>query len=367
MVTWGRNLIASDLHSKRKVEFNRNRNLLLEFTEMIEILLKSGLSVKDALEMVGASSIRSKIAELSNHLLYGVHRGLSIASAINALDDFFPPIYRGMIKFGDQVGSMEQIFPRLGAYLREQKRIREKLLSAMIYPAIVLFLAIAGSAALVVFILPKLEVIFGAFTLNEGEAILADNLQTMKLLFSFFLSILITVISFIPLLVKLRSNKTNLAIVLDRGLLKIPMLGNFMLSYEMLNFTFAMEILIGGGIPIDAALYESAQLIENSALKQSTLTIIKHINNGGSMAKYFAEDPLFPEYFSRWIAIGEQTKGIERIFSQIRQYYQDEIERKSDRLIILIEPCMIAITGIIITIIAVGLILPIFTIFGNLI
>jgi type II secretory pathway component PulF len=112
-----------------------SKNAVLEFTEMMELLLESGLSLRDALELLAEDEgADGGAAFLAGGILDRIRSGVSFAQAVFSMKETFPPIYRGMIRVGYKAGSVERIFPRLGSYLRDQKKLREKTAGALAYP-----------------------------------------------------------------------------------------------------------------------------------------------------------------------------------------------------------------------------------------
>jgi type II secretory pathway component PulF len=332
---------------------------ILEFTEMMELLLESGLSIRDALESLAAmdgSATQGSNTTLGETLLGHIRRGASFAEAVDMTEEF-PPIYRGMIRVGNSVGSVEKIFPRLGAYLRDKKKLRDKISGALAYPALVLAVAFLGTLGLVFFVMPRMELIFAGFGGDAGNSI-RKNAQTLELALGIpvFLAALLAAAA-----AALRKNS-----VVDRLALSAPLAGKFILSWESFNFAFAMEVLTGGGIPVEDAILEAAELVSNGAYRRSLLQTRERVLNGGSLARAFFENPFCPPCMGHWSAIGERSGKTEQVFAQLRSYFQGELERRSSKFILLIEPAMIAVIGVVILALVAGILLPLFSVYGSI-
>lgn len=341
------------------------KRAVLEFTEMMELLIESGLSLKDGLEVLTKVALKAEAGQLGRRLSEYIGKGASFAQAVGSMDDTFPSIYRGMIRVGDRVGSVERIFPRLGAYLRDQKKLRDKIYGALAYPALVLAVAVLGSIGLGFFVIPKMEGIFAGFG-GDAAGRISANMEGIKTgLFCFSILMGFIIIGVVLLQGPLRSNK-KVRTLLDYRLLQIPALGGFLRSWESLNFSFAMEVLTGGGISLETALVEAAAVVSNHAYRSSLLRVRQRILSGGSLSRSFSEDPLFPPYMSQWISIGERSGKTEKVFSQLRVYFQDEIERRTSTFLLLIEPALIVLIGVFILGLVIGIILPLFSMYGTL-
>ena len=338
-----------------------NEKEVLEFTEMMEMLLESGLSIRDALEaldLMGKDSSAASTGKISlgKTLLEHIRRGATFAQGMDMMEEF-PPMYREMIRVGNSVGSVEKIFPRLGAYLRDRKKLRDKISGALVYPALVLAVAFLGTAGLIFFVMPRMELIFAGFGADAGDSI-RRNVRSLELALG--------VTAILGALLAgsagfLRNNS-----VIDRLALTAPLAGKFILSWESFNFVFAMEVLTGGGAPVEEAVLEAAALVSNGVYRRSLLQTREDLLNGASLARAFFENPFCPPCMGQWAAIGERSGKTERVFAQLRSYFQGELERRSSKFILLIEPALIAVIGMVILALVAGILLPLFSVYGTI-
>jgi type II secretory pathway component PulF len=338
---------------------------LLEFTEMMETLLSSGLSVRDALEALVLMDSASKSASLGRELLEHIRRGSSFAQAVEQSDADFPLIYRGMIAVGDAAGSVERIFPRLSAYLRNRKKLADKTAAALAYPALVLSAAFAGTLGLVFYVMPKMERVFSGFG-EEAGLRLRENMRTMEGMFTAVLTVCAGLTFTVLSLGLYRKTNTDAAQSIDRCILSVPLLGRFIASWETLNFSFAMEVLSGGGMRVEDAIREAAAMVSNRDYRQSLGAVREKVLGGYSLSAAFGEEKFFPPALSRWISIGEQAGKTEQVFTQIRSFFQDEIEQRTSKFLLLIEPAMIGLIGLVLLALTGSILLPLFSIYGTI-
>ncbi len=338
---------------------------VLEFTEIMGLLSESGLSLKDALEVARSMESDGPLRDLSERILAPIRRGRSFAQAVAAAEDAFPPMYRGMIAIGDRVGSVERIFPPLAAYLRQRKALREKTAGALAYPLLVLAVSLVGILAVVVFVVPRLEIIFAGFGGAAGER-LKGNVRTMNaiLLSAAFLGL--AALGAAAILRLARARSTAAAAFLDRLVLRLPVAGSFAAALETLNFSFAMETLVAGGVPIEAAMEEASAVAENAAFRSAVLDARRDVLQGVPLSVAFGEREELPAYVSRWIAVGERSGQSVRVFAQIRAYFQGEVDRGMQRFMALVEPALIAAVGTVVLLIVLLLIVPLFSMFGSI-
>ncbi len=330
----------------------------------MEQLINSGLSIKDALEV--SSLINKKNDNISTILFEQIQKGISFAEAVNRLDYIFPPVYRGIISVGDKVGSVEKIFPRLRLYLETQKKIKDKLLGAMLYPLIVLTTAFFVFVAMIFFVFPKLKMMFVEFG-GEAAALLEKNINRMETGFIIILAFFLFIFASITI-VKLLANKNHsLKILLDTITLKIPILGKFLTYLETLHFSFAMETLIAGGITIEDSIQESKSVLTNSAYKDCLENVKTRITRGESLSEAFSiHDKIFPDYMIKWMMVGEKSGKPEQVFSQLRNYFQTEIDLYTTKFMTLIEPALIVFIGLFLVVLIIEVIVPVFSLYGSI-
>ncbi|KPJ84653.1 MAG: hypothetical protein AMS17_15935 [Spirochaetes bacterium DG_61] len=341
------------------------KNLIIEFTDTLSLLLASGLIFKEALEIAQTIFTKGKMNSLTVSLLEKIKKGTSFHDALEDFGDSFPPIYKGMVKVGEKVGSLEHAFKGLSLYLTEEKKLKEKLIGSMIYPAMILSVAFVGLIILVLFILPRIKGIFiqlGSQLPQRIESI--THMMTVLIIAGIACVALLVILFAVFFLIRKIGGK--MAERLDRILLKIPILGHIMSIRESLNFLFAMETLTGGGFSVEDSLLEAGNVVDNRALRSGILQTREKILRGDALSTAFMENAIFSERLCRWIHIGEKSGNIEKAFAQLRIYYQGEVERWSSRFMNLIEPVLILSVGVIIFLFIIFFVMPIFTIYGSL-
>jgi type II secretory pathway component PulF len=341
-----------------------SRNMVGELTDLLTLMLGSGLSLKDSLEVAETVCTRGKAAQLVTLLLEKIRKGSSFASALEAAGSSFPPVYRGMVRIGERIGSLDLVFPRLSSYLAEEKKMRERVAAALLYPAVVLGVAFMSAILIIVVLFPRLRDIFAQ--LGPGMGTKVESLMT-SLTSVFAGAVALAAIAAFCAVWAMRARRHggSSALRIDACALRLPLAGTFLLQRELLNFSFAMEALTAAGVGVEEALSESAGALRNSALKREIARIREHVMNGGHLSAAFARSTLFPARVARWVGIGERVGHVEKVFTQLRTYYQQEVEKWVTHLMTVIEPAIIVVLGILITLFVVVFIVPIFSLYGN--
>lgn len=330
----------------------------------MEQLINSGLSIKDALEI--SSMINKKNGNLEASLYEQIQKGNSFADAVNTMENVFPPVYRGIISVGDKVGSVKKIFPRLRLYLETQKKIKDKLFGAMLYPIIVMSTAVLVFAAMIFFVFPKLKIMFMEFG-GEAAQLLERNINRMEKSFTAIFVIILLIIFSIIILKIVSSRNQSIKIQKDKVILSLPLIGKFLTYLETLHFSFAMETLISGGITIEDSIQESEAVISNSAYKEALRDVRNRITRGESLSVAFSmHNKIFPDYMIKWMMVGEKSGKPEQVFSQLRNYFQNEIDLYTTKFMTLIEPALIVLIGIFLVALIFNVIVPVFSLYGSI-
>ena len=351
----------TDLYRTKK---HFSKNVILEFTDIMATLLQSGLTLQDALELCKSISSNTKTAILSKTILEGLNRGIPFYEVLKVYSSSFSPLYRSLIRLGEKTGSVAAVFSRMGSYLKAEKKIRGKLGNILWYPLLVLTIAIIGCFGIVFYVMPRMSEIFSAFQAGELGTSIDLGSVYLSLWISLGIFVFLLVTAFLIFLFYRLSQ--SFALFIDSLLLSLPLLGPFIKSLQTLDFSFAMEMLTGSGITVSNALKESATVVSNRAFSNAIKSVHEKLNRGEKLSVSFLVHKAFPEYIGTWIAVGEKTGEVELVFTQIRSFFQADVEHGSERLMGMIEPALTLITGIIVLTLIIQFVLPIFALYGQI-
>ena len=340
---------------KKKKRFSRK--VILDFTDTMALMLEAGITIRDALKVSSATFKDNKTGELIAALSDSLNKGRSFPEAIEELHSDFPPLYRGMVKIGDNTGSMDEVFGKLSKYLNDEKIMREKIQGALMYPILVLSVLFLGLTGVFFYVFPKIRKTFAIDTLD----VVFQRFQV--LMFSVFIP-LVLIILFILFIVLFSRNSGKFKTFADGVLLKSPLIGRINLLRSSLNIMFSLEVLTSSGYPLETALNESSSVLSNKLLKEALLRIRKAIISGEKLSSAFERETLFPLRMSLWIAIGEASGNVGRVFSQLRVYFQGELDKMTSRIMLLVEPVLIVLVGVFMILFVVLFVVPLFGIFG---
>jgi type II secretory pathway component PulF len=338
--------------------------VILDFTETLGLLLSSGLSLKDALQVALSIFTKGNAHRILGRILDQINKGVSFYNALVGFGDNFPPLYRGLVRIGEKIGSLDSIFIRLARYLTENKKIKEKVGGALIYPLIILIMVVGGSLLMTFVAFPAMAGVFAQLGSGQAEAI-KSRLVVYNIIMGGVFAAILLLLAAAGVLRFLRKQWGQTGIRIDALLLKLPVAGTIVLYQESMNFLFAMETLTGSGYSIEEALLEASLVLKNQALKAAVSTVRERVIRGDSIAEAFREQKVFPERISQWLLVGERSGQVEKVFSQLNTYYQGEIDKWTTRFMALIEPALMVCVGVVVLLFVLLFLLPIYTMYSS--
>lgn len=336
---------------------------VLLFTQTMHSLLSSFLPLQSALAVCKEVLTGKAEKKFTARILKKINEGKKFSNVLSD-EKLFPPLYVSLVSIGEESGTLPQVFGHLAAYLNGKRSMKRKIIQALLYPALVLATAIAVVFILTIFVLPRLEGIFEAFT-NSSENI---ETQISKLKTGAFVSIII-LFSFMAILtVCLAAHRLNAkaALAIDSVILRIPLIKDFAMTMQMHDFSFAMKILTQTHFPLLKSLAYAKNVLSNIRVQKAVESVCKSIACGKGVGKAFEDEKVFPEYLTAWIKIAEENGEAAEAFSQIFNYYQNESESLLTSITQAAEPVFILITGAVIIAVIAQFVIPVFNLLGAL-
>ncbi|KKR06224.1 MAG: Type IV pilus assembly protein PilC [candidate division WS6 bacterium GW2011_GWF2_39_15] len=332
------------------------------FMRQLATMIGAGLPLTQALEILEAQATNPLFKRTLSNVLADVQGGTGLAEAFRKNSQVFDSITLNLVEAGEQSGNLQVILERLAVELEDQKKLGEKLRSAMIYPTIIL-VVIVGVILLMMFVLvPAMAKIYGEF-----GAELPGITQFMINSSNFFVGywwLVITVIVLIAILYKYYSDSPGGKKFLHKVLLKLPVFGVIMVKMQIAQFTRLLSLLLKSGLSIVSALELTAGSLTNVIYKQAVLDSRDEVEKGVALAIPIARSQIFPLIVSQMIAVGEESGEMDKVLEKMSQYYNEEVSVATSNLATLMEPLMLLLMGGAIAFIALAVYMPMFNLSG---
>lgn len=330
---------------------------LSQFTRQLSILLNAGLNIEHALAATAEQIEKQALKELLLALRAEVMAGNSLSRAMMSYPAVFDDTYCAIISAGEQSGELPLVLDRLASYIESRHVLRQKVIAAFIYPALITLTSILVVGALLIYVVPQIVTVF-----QQSKQTLP--LLTVAMIFisdvlrSIWLYLLALIIIATWLVNRALQNKTYRHLI-DVQLLKLPILGKLILSINTAKFANTLAILVGSGVPIITALHGAARSTPLLPMKQAILDAIDLVKDGGNLSRALKESQLFPPVLIHLIANAEQTGNLEHMLDSAATQQENEVNHKIVILTGLLEPLLIIVMGGIVMLIVLAVMLPI--------
>jgi general secretion pathway protein F len=346
-------LSTNKLSFKTKV---KSKDIVL-MTRQIATLLEANTSIIDALKMTADQLNNKYLIGIILNLREDVVQGKRLGQSMKKYPDVFNNTYSSLVTAGDSSGNLDVIFDKLADYLEESALIRQKVVSALTYPIILIGFSIIVVFALLIFVLPQ---VVGQFVKAGAE------LPLITELFIGLSNNIFVIIIFIALLFsvsiftyrKYTSDINNL-IYAHKKFLRIPVVGNFILISEIERFSSTMALIMESGTNLDIAIEESSKVFNNKYLYQITMNTKKDVVEGKDFIFSLNKYEIFPNIFIQLIASGYKSGNLAKMFKKASDFLKNEIDSRRSVFLSLLEPLVIIFMGGFIMLIVLAILIPI--------
>lgn len=343
--------ITESQTSKKKHFINRfSPQVLSDITRRLSTLISSGVPLLE-----GISAISNEQKGPSRNILTDIKEriasGTSLSRSLQAYPDIFPDFYTGMIAAGEKSGRLSDVLLKLADFLERDITVKSRVRTALVYPAFMASISIVIIFFLFTFVIPKITKIFDD-TSAALPFITVVLLWINTALHKFWWLFLAMAAAALMAFKRVRERRRD---IIDSLLLKEPT--GLLMELYMLRFTMTMSFLLSGGLPILNAMQLTARATGNVALEKTILTAQEHVSQG---AKLSASLESFPPTLLQIISTGEQTGKLPEVLMKTSESYENEFDKKLQRMISLLEPSLILIMGLIVGLIVIAVLLPIF-------
>lgn len=328
------------------------------FTQQFSDLLGSGLTLINALGILSDQTENKALKFALQDVIAQVKDGASLSVAFAKHPRIFSDFFVSMISAGEVGGVLEEIFKRLSNHYEKEEDIKTKIQTAMAYPTLVLAVGAVTVFVLLSFVIPKLTVIFDEFgqALPLPTRILVD---VSNFFAQFWWLILLSAAILFFLILRISSTRQGKA-QLDRFLLGIPLLGEFLKKVEVGRLAKSLATLLDNGVPILHSIEVISATATNEVLRQEFERIGRAIKDGLSFSQALKDSPHFPVFVKNMISVGEEGGSLEVSLNRIADSYEHYADRLVKIMTSLIEPLMILGMGAVVAFIVVAMLLPIF-------
>ena len=354
-------IISIQETAKRKAVFFGGKVKLEEiviFSRQLATMVDSGIPLVQALDILFEQVEKSVFKNVLAKVRDDIETGSSLSDALGRHPSIFSVLYINMVKAGESSGALDDILDRLATYLEKANTLQRKVKSSLVYPAVVITMAILITLVMLLKVIPTFKGIFSMLggTLPLPTRILIMVSDTIRNMFIYVVAGLSVFIYALRRYMKTRQGRENF----DRLLLSMPVLGQLFRKVAVAKFTRTLSTLVKSGVPILVSLEIVGKTAGNTVIEKAVENVRNGIREGENIADPLAKSGAFPPMVVRMIKVGEQTGQLEKMLTKIADFYEDQVDVAVSGLTSLIEPLIISFLGVVIGGIVIAMFLPVF-------
>ncbi len=336
------------------------RQEILSLTSELAVLLRAGLPLDRALKVLIDMAAQPAVNQLLNDLLSAVKGGKSLSQALQPHEPVFGSFYINMVRSGEAGGHLSEVLDRLVEYLENAKTNRDSVVSALIYPAILLVVAVLSVVLMLGFVVPQFESLFA----DMGEALplltrmvigAADFIENWA-----WLLIAVALGAGLYLRSWLRSEAGRAS--LHRRLLKLPVAGGIVFEFEVSKFARTVGTLLGNGVSLLKAISIAIDTVDNRVIKESLQVLPPAVKAGRRMSIALEESGMFTPMVIQMVRVGEESGSLDQMMLELARVFDDHVQAGIKRGLTLLEPVLILTMGFVIAVIIIAILMGILSV-----
>jgi len=328
-----------------------------DFYTELSVLLKAGVNLKNALELIHDSQKKKQNQEILHSISQHIVSGQNLSDAVNSKKQFSDYEYYS-IKIGEETGTLSQVTEQLGSFFARKNEQRRNLISALTYPVIILTTAVLVVVFMLQFVVPMFQDIFKQQNV-ELPMITKVIIKLSGIMKNYGWILLLSVV--LLLLSRMFLNKLNwFKHTKDNIILRLPFFGNFVKTVYLSQFTQAISLLTASKVPVVNSIQLIKQMISFYPLQEALEKVEQQLLKGTSLSASLSQHNLFDNKMIALVKVSEETNQTEFIFDRLNQQYNTQVQQQSKMLSTVMEPMIILFVGILVGVILVAMYLPMF-------
>ena len=334
------------------------------FVRQFSVMIDAGLPLVQCLEILGTQQENKAFAKILQQTRMDVEGGATLADAMRKHPKAFDELFTNMIAAGEAGGILDTILKRLATYIEKAVKLKSQVKGAMVYPIAVLCIAGIVIAVILWKVIPTFAAMFeglGATLPLPTRMVIAASNWFVRLLPFLVVFLVAGLFAFKRYYATYGGRR-----VIDRGILKLPIIGVLMQKIAVARFCRTLATLISSGVPILDGLEITARTSGNAIIEDAIMMVRKGVESGLTVAQPLKESGVFPAMVVQMIGVGEQTGALDNMLGKIADFYEEEVDQAVANLLTLMEPVMILFLGTTVGGIVISMYLPLFDLISKL-
>jgi type IV pilus assembly protein PilC len=328
------------------------------FTRQFSVMLDAGLPLVQCIQAIGEEHPNAKFKAILEVVRTDIEAGSTLSDALARHPKVFDSLYTNMIAAGEAGGILDTILQRLAVFIEKIVKLKKALRSASVYPSIILSVAVIVVTIILWKVIPVFKTLFEGFNV-ELPLLTRMVIGLSAFVESYILFIVIAIgLGVFGLRTYYRTEAGRL--VVDRFLLRAPILGDILRKIAVARFTRTLSTLLTSGVPILEGMDITARTAGNAVLENVILTVRRHIEEGKTMVDPMRQSKFFPPMVIQMVAVGESAGELDNMLLKVADYFEEEVDTIVANMLTILEPVLLVIMGVIVGGIVIAMYLPLF-------
>jgi type IV pilus assembly protein PilC len=329
------------------------------FSRQLATMLAAGVPVVQAFDIVGRGHENPSMQDLILSIKADVESGTSLALALRKNPLYFDDLFCNLVEAGEAAGVLDNLLDKIATYKEKTESLKGKIKKALFYPAAVIIVAIVVTAVIMVFVIPQFKDLFSSFGADLPAFTLAV-IGLSEFMQSWWWAMLGVAVGTVYAFVALYKRSRKVRHLLDRTILKMPVIGMIMHKAALARFSRTLSTVFAAGVPLVDALESVAGATGNIIYSDAVMRMREDVATGQSLQLTMKQQQLFPHMVIQMTAIGEESGSLDDMLTKVADFYEEEVDNAVDALSSLLEPLIMVVIGILVGGLVVAMYLPIF-------
>ena len=338
---------------------------LVTFTRLFATMIDAGLPLIQCLDILSNQQSNKNFAVVLKDIKSNVEQGATFSEALKRHPRVFDDLFTNLVHAGEVGGILDSIMSRLSVYLEKSQKLARQVRGAMVYPSVVIVIAMGVMAVMLIFVIPAFEGMFAEFGggAQNLPALTRGLIAISKGFLTYMPFVVLTLISMVVAVTYVNRQPKGKRFF-HKTFLNLPVIGNVLRKIAVSRFTRTLGTLLQSGVPILDALEICARTSGNVVIESGIMMVRQSISEGKNMAEPLAATGVFPDMVVQMIAVGEQTGALDQMLNKIADFYEEETDVAVSALTSALEPILMVGVGGMVGVVLIGMYLPIFSLAG---
>lgn len=329
------------------------------FSRQLATMMTAGVPLVQALEIVGRGHDNRAMGEMIMGIKGHIEGGASLAEGLSKYPLYFDDLFVNLVDAGEKSGALETLLTKVAVYKEKTEAIKKKVKKALTYPTAVVIVAFIVTVILLVFVVPQFQSLFQGFG-ADLPAFTLFVIGLSKWMQSYWWMLLLVLGGGSFGLIALHKRSPNFRRLLDRVLLKVPVVGDILYKSAVARFARTLSTMFAAGVPLVEAMDSVGKAAGNIVFTEAIMKMKDQVSTGQQLQLAMQQTGLFPNMAVQMVAIGEESGSLDQMCAKVADFFEEEVDNLVDNLSSLMEPMIMSVLGVLVGGLVIAMYLPIF-------